>query len=68
MPKRVPDYDAANRQAAKIILSDPAKHGGPDSLAVQWATLYLQRHPEIIRQHQGSKSLRQRQVGVGRVA
>jgi hypothetical protein len=37
-------FDEQNAQAARIILSDPAKHGGESSLAVAWARTWLERH------------------------
>jgi hypothetical protein len=36
-------FDADNRRAAWIILSDPARYGG---LPLAWAKLWLERHPE----------------------
>lgn len=30
-------WDAANLQAALLILSDPERHGGEDALSVIWA-------------------------------
>jgi hypothetical protein len=34
-------YQAGNREAASIVLADPAKFGGEESLLVQWATAVL---------------------------
>jgi hypothetical protein len=36
-------YSAANSEAARVILSDVAKYGGPESLAAQWARAYMER-------------------------
>lgn len=36
-------YDAANRQAALLILAD-ASRNSEESLQVQWARLWLERH------------------------
>ncbi|HWQ52097.1 MAG TPA: hypothetical protein VN442_00330 [Bryobacteraceae bacterium] len=30
-------FEADNRAASEIILCDPERHGGPDSLMVRWA-------------------------------
>jgi hypothetical protein len=30
-------YEAGNREMAERILSDPERHGGPESLVVRWA-------------------------------
>ncbi|MGA2769980.1 MAG: hypothetical protein ABSG26_04100 [Bryobacteraceae bacterium] len=34
-------YRAANEQAAKLVLQDVQRYGGPDSLMVVWAHLVL---------------------------
>jgi hypothetical protein len=36
-------YEAGNRQAARVILSDIALHGGETSLAVEWARRFVTR-------------------------
>jgi hypothetical protein len=36
-------HDATNREAARVILSDVAKHGGSRSLSVQWAQRFVAR-------------------------
>jgi len=36
-------FDETNRHAAEIILADPDRYGGSESLAVQWARLVLVR-------------------------
>ncbi len=38
-----------NREAALIILTDPAKHGGEESLAVRWARLFMRREATVER-------------------
>jgi hypothetical protein len=36
-------YSADNETAARLILADAAKYGGPDSLMVQWARMIIER-------------------------
>lgn len=36
-------YEAQNREAAEIILADPAKYGGPEAAVAQWARRALAR-------------------------
>ncbi len=43
MTKIQQQHENTNQQAARIILADPHKHGGPDSLAVRWARAVLER-------------------------
>ena len=40
MPRRIAMQDAAQAEAARLILSDPEKHGPG---LVEWATRYLAR-------------------------
>lgn len=35
-----------NRLAARVILSDVAKHGGPEAGLVRWARLFTERDRE----------------------
>jgi hypothetical protein len=35
-------FDRGNRLAARAILSDMAKYGGPESLMVQWAKAVIE--------------------------
>lgn len=40
-------HDRDNRQLARIVLEDPDKHGGEESITVRWARLVLgRRAPE----------------------
>jgi hypothetical protein len=41
--KPMPSYTEQNKAAAAVILADPEQHGGPGSLAVQWARLVVER-------------------------
>lgn len=43
MAKPIPDYTPSNQQAARLILADPARYGGPEALPVVWARLVLSR-------------------------
>jgi hypothetical protein len=36
-------YGRDNLAAARVILADPAKYGGPDGLPVRWAQLVVER-------------------------
>jgi hypothetical protein len=36
-------YQATNLEVARLILSDVALHGGPDSLMAQWARLVIEK-------------------------
>jgi hypothetical protein len=36
-------HEAGNSEAARVILADVAKHGGPEALCVQWAKRYVAR-------------------------
>lgn len=38
---RIERYAAANRECAQIILAEPERYGGPESLMVQWARMIL---------------------------
>ena len=42
-------YRAANETAARGILADLAKYGGPDSLMAQWAALVIERAQPTIK-------------------
>ena len=43
-PKKTVDfYRDQNEQAARLILADVARYGGPDSLMGQWAALIVGR-------------------------
>src|ERR1035437_10355634 len=42
-------HQAANSKAANVILSDVAKYGGPESLAVRWARLVIERAQPTIK-------------------
>jgi hypothetical protein len=37
------DFDKRNLETARIILSDPEQHGGPDAFPTIWARLVVQR-------------------------
>jgi hypothetical protein len=39
-------HDAANEQAAAIILADVERAGGERSASVQWARLWRERNPK----------------------
>ncbi len=41
MSRRIPSYDAANRQAARLILADVERYAG---LMDAWARLWCERH------------------------
>jgi hypothetical protein len=43
MKKSASGYGQQNRRAAEIIMKDPERYGGPESLMVQWALLVLSR-------------------------
>jgi hypothetical protein len=45
LPKRATAFLGDNRRAAALILSDSAKHGGPESGLVAWARLILATAP-----------------------
>ena len=40
---RLTIYDAANSEAARVILADIDGNGGPESLACRWARLVIER-------------------------
>jgi hypothetical protein len=43
-------YEEQNREAAAVILADPERHGGAESLMVRWARLVVEqaREPEAV--------------------
>lgn len=43
-------YAAENRTCAKLILLDPERYGGPESLMVQWAHLVLDGYQKSTKQ------------------
>jgi hypothetical protein len=47
---RTSSYEASNRTAAEAILADIERHGGPESLAVQWAKLWMENHSSAQRE------------------
>lgn len=44
--KRRDAFEKQNREAARLILQDPAKHGGEEALLVRWARLVLKQEGE----------------------
>lgn len=42
-------YRAANIKAARLILEDSARYGGPASLMVRWAVLVVERAAPSVR-------------------
>lgn len=49
------DFEQSNRIAARIILADPDKFGGPGSGCVLWAQTFTQRMAREEREHQQEK-------------
>jgi hypothetical protein len=47
--RRTTFYAQQNRDAAHIILTDPARYGGFESALVAWARLFIQRENEAAR-------------------
>jgi hypothetical protein len=43
---KTPNYRAANAEAARIILADPDRYGGPGAGPVVWAALFRDRNPD----------------------
>jgi hypothetical protein len=46
------DYAKGNKEAATIILTRPGFYGGPGSLAVKWAELWIAKHGDAQPQQQ----------------
>lgn len=44
MSRHEGQFQAANSEAARVILADPEQHGGAEALAVRWAQLVVERH------------------------
>jgi len=41
--EKAPGFSVQNEEVARIILSDPEKHGGEGSALVEWARLVLRK-------------------------
>lgn len=48
--EKVKAYETQNREAAAIILREPARYGGQDSLMVQWAQMVVNGHEKQARE------------------
>lgn len=48
-------YGRDNLAAARVILADPAKYGGPDGLPVRWARLVVERLGSRQRSFEGTR-------------